>query len=93
MQGAIIVEVAVVDSSGINRTTKQMVYVSNKIGKVFLCREALVALGVIRPDFPSVPTQWPMDAVASVAHEETAPCSCPKLGKIHRPPQPSYHQE
>ena len=81
VQGAIIVEVAVVDSSNVNKTTKQMLYVSSKIGKVFLCREALVALGVIHPDFPSVPTQWPTDTLSSVADEETTPCSCPKHGQ------------
>ena len=88
VQGAIIVEVAVVDSSGINKTTKQMMYVSSKIGKAFLCREALVALGVIHPDFPSVPTQWPMEAIASVADQETTPCSCPKRGQ-KPPPVPT----
>ena len=81
VQGAIIVEIAVVDSSGINRTTKMLVYVSSKTGKAFLCREALVALCVIHPDFPSVPTQWSMDAAASVADEETTPCSCPKCAQ------------
>ena len=65
-----------------------MVYVSSKIGKAFLCREALVALGVIHPDFPSVPTQWPIDAIASVTDQETTPCSCPKRGQ-KPPPTPT----
>ena len=65
-----------------------MMYVSSKIGKAFLCREALVALGVIHPDFPSVPTQWPMEPIASVADQETTPCSCPKRGQ-NPPPTPT----
>ena len=80
VEGGILVEVAYTDESGCSKSTKQMVYVSSKISKAFLCREALVALGVILPNFPAVLTQWPSEAVASVADQDTTPCSCPKRG-------------
>ena len=41
MQGAIIVEISVKDDIGGQRTSKQMVYVSYKMEKAFLCREAM----------------------------------------------------
>ena len=88
VQGGIIVEVSTTDDSGALKSTKQMMYVSSKICKAFLCREALVALGVILPEFPSVPTQWPRDAIASVLDQDPAPCSCPKRGQ-EPPPMPT----
>ena len=81
VQGAIFAEVALTDKTGALRTTKQMIYVSSKIGRAFLCREALVALGIIHPDFPSAPIQWPRDAIAVVEHEEPSSCNCPKRGQ------------
>ena len=59
VEGGIFVEIATTDTVGDLRTTKQLVYVSSKVGKAFLCREALVSLGAIPPDFPSVPVSWP----------------------------------
>ena len=78
VEGGILAEAVTTDAAGMLRKTKQLVYVSNKIGKAFLCREALVSLGVIPPDFPSVPVAWPTDMVASVEDHPPPACSCPK---------------
>ncbi|XP_021367133.1 uncharacterized protein LOC110459276 [Mizuhopecten yessoensis] len=42
--------------------------------KAFLCREALISLGVIHMDFPNVPT----DVTAPVEDSEEITCSCPR---------------
>ena len=78
VEGGIFVEVATNDASGALRTTKQLLYVSSKIGKAFLCREALIALGVIPSNFPSVPVSWPTDSLVSVEDLGQPQCSCPK---------------
>ena len=78
VQGGVIVEVSTVDIAGALRTSKQLVYVSSKIGKAFLCREALIALGAIPSNFPSVPVCWAQDAVASTEDQQPVQCSCPK---------------
>ena len=66
VEGGIFVEVATNDRIGAPRKTKQLMYVTGKIDKAFLCREALVALGTIPQDFPSVPTSWPTEVVTSM---------------------------
>ena len=75
--GGIIVEITASDVSGALRSTKQLVYVSGKIAKAFLCREALAALGAISQDFPSLPVNWPEDSLTSLADKE-GKCSCPQ---------------
>ena len=88
VQGGVIVEVTTTDESGTPKSTKQMIYVSSKIQKAFLCREALVSLGAIPPNFPSVPTRWPSDALASLIDKDSESCSCPRRG-LEPPPIPT----
>ena len=86
VEGGIIVEVATVDVMGTPKTAKQLMYVSTKIGRAFLCREALVALSVIPRNFPSVPAIQPADQVASTADLlEGLKCSCPKRSQEPAP--------
>lgn len=59
-------------------------YVSRKIGKAFLCREALVALGAIPASFPTVPVSWPQDSLTTVENEYKQ-CSCPKRTNLPPP--------
>ena len=75
--GGIIVKVSAADVTGAQRSTKQLMYVSNKIGKAFLCREALAALGAIPHDFPSIPISWPEASLASAA-DQNSKCLCPQ---------------
>ena len=81
--GGIFAKVSALDVSGNPRTTKQLIYVSSKISKAFLCREALTELGSIPANFPAVPVRWPKDSLASAVDMEDARCSCPQ-----RSPQP-----
>ena len=74
VEGGIFVEVATADTSGTSKTTKQLVYVSRKIDKAFLCREALGALGAIPANFPAVTLQ---DVVAT-CEDEIKRCPCPE---------------
>ena len=87
VEGGIFVEVSTTDVTGSPRMTKQLMYVSSSIGKAFLCREALVALGAIPHDFPSVPVAWQTAGVASVEDLDNPSCSCPKRGDP--PPLPT----
>ena len=76
VEGGIFVEVSTTDIAGTPRSTKQLMYVSSKVGKAFLCREALVALGAIPHDFPAVPVSWLRDTVASVETSSHPQCPC-----------------
>ena len=88
VEGGIVAEVSTLDVSGAPRLTKQLIYVSSKIGKAFLCREALIGLGVIPASFPAVPVSWPQDSLASAIDQEDSLCSCPQRGQ-NPPPLPT----
>ena len=88
VMGGIFVEASISDVSGSHRTTRQLMYISSKVGKAFLCREALIALGAIPSDFPSVPASWPVDKLASVEDSPTTTCSCPRRCR-DPPPMPT----
>ncbi len=79
--GAVLLRIAVGEKS-----TRQMVYISNNIDGLFLSRTALEDLGVIRKSFPSA------DAKGSRAFEcksegvDTTQCSCPsRTATPHHP--------
>ena len=84
VEGGIIVKVSTIDASGSNRSTKQLIYVSRKIDKAFLCREALIALGAIHTNFPLVPPSVSTDSLTSLETKDNDKCSCPERG--HDPP-------
>ena len=92
VEGGIFVEVSTTDVSGAQKTTKQLVYVSRRIGKAFLCREALVALGAIPVNFPTVPVSWPQDALGTVEDNVSMQCQCPKRSALP-PPKPTQLPE
>ena len=92
VEGGIIAEVSAIDMSGAPRTTKQLIYVSNKIGKAFLCREALIGLGAIPTNFPAMPVSWPQESLASSADQENSHCSCPQRSP-YPPPLPTQLPE
>ena len=88
VQGAIITDVTTTDASGAARSTRQLIYVSAKMEKAFLCREALVNLGALPANFPQVPASRPPDSIASVDTPHHPTCSCPKRGQ-EPPPLPT----
>ena len=64
--------------------TKQLLYIGEELGKLYVSREALQALGSIPSCFPQVPAQqlsvieYTEDLIAKIAELETkAPCGCP----------------
>ena len=75
--GGIFAEVAIKDASGQERRSKQLVYVSKKIDKAFLCREGLISVGAIPANFPSVPASQGEAHIASMQTEDEQ-CSCPR---------------
>ena len=52
IEGGIIVEICVEDNSGTEKTCRQLIYLSIKMTKAFLCREALEQLHIIPTTFP-----------------------------------------
>ena len=76
--GGIVAIIRIGDETGESKMTRQLIYVSRKIEKAFLCREAMAQLGIISPDFPKVPP--PLNEACLSGEDE---CSCPK-----RCPQP-----
>ena len=77
VSGGIIAEVTTRDTSGVERKTEQLVYVSKKIDKAFLCREGLISVGAIPANFPSVPAGLGEAHIASMRLADEQ-CSCPR---------------
>ena len=85
VEGGIILDISVEDEDGNTRTCKQLTYLSRKMSKAFLCREALEQLGIISPDFPSIKS----DHAANISSEPLSKsCTCPKRGE-DTPPLPT----
>ena len=85
VEGGIILDISVKDEDGNPVTCKQMIYLSRKMDKAFLCREALEQLRIISPDFPSIKS----DHAANISSEPPSNlCSCPERGK-EIPPLPT----
>ncbi|KAK3804202.1 hypothetical protein RRG08_040711 [Elysia crispata] len=82
VEGGIIARACTSDAVGVNGSTKLMIYVSAKMEKAFLCREALISLGAIHANVPEVPVSWPQDLTASVEYSEPPACHCPRHGQI-----------
>ncbi|KAK3701022.1 hypothetical protein RRG08_063275 [Elysia crispata] len=61
VEGGIFVRACTSDAVGANRSNKLMIYVSAKMEKVFLCREALIILGAIYANFSEIPALWLKD--------------------------------
>ena len=85
--GAIVVDVATRTSDGSIRSTRMLCYVSDTMEKAFLCREALVSLGIIAKDFPKATAMTP-DVTASMDSCEEYTCSCPRRQQ-EPPPMPT----
>ena len=80
--GAILLRISCTDPAGHTAVTKQMTYVTDSSEKLFLSREACVALGIVPDTFPTV--QSPANKSVNDVHEPTiAPCGCPTR---HSPP-------
>ena len=85
IEGGIVVNVCVHDVAGSVRSSKQLVYVSGKMEKAFLCREALEKLGIVPANFPVVPALQPADHIASAESPEACSCQCPRRGQAPPP--------
>jgi hypothetical protein len=84
--GAAILRFAGKDEHGGLLETRQVVYVTDKSDKIFLSREACVALGMITEKFPTVGEVLSTDSLSQPNSESinTTPCTCPQ----HQPPPP-----
>ena len=75
VEGGIILRVSITNGAGEERSSKQMVYLSKKMTKAFLCREALEQLGIISSNFPEIT----MDTVNTSNDAPPEPqCNCPR---------------
>ena len=86
VEGGIILKVSISTDSGQSRSCKQLVYLSKRMTKAFLCREALEQLGIISPNFPEINADN-MYHTSSVPPTESQ-CNCPKRPK-EAPPIPT----
>lgn len=82
--GATILRLSGKDAAGKERSTRQVVYVTNHTDKLFLSREACTDLGIISRQFPllgeakgSQPNQ-PQSVHATTEVNPTQECNCPK---------------
>ena len=96
VQGAILLKFAAKNSdTGITRTTRQLVYISNSVDQVYLSKSACIDLGTIPPNFPAIGSCSPNSpsritvisapgkcSNSGVIGQGDNPCSCP----IRTPP-------
>ena len=78
VEGGIVVEVCIKDKSGSERRCLQLMYVSKRMDKAFLCREALIQLGIIAEDFPEVNDNNDQVVASVSADISENTCDCPK---------------
>ena len=78
VERGIVVKVSVSDDSGSTRSCIQLVYLSKKINKAFLCREALEQLGIISPQFPDIQADTNRSFSTSNELKPDTKCVCPK---------------
>ena len=91
--GAVVLRFCGQSASGNSLETRQLTYITDSSDKLFLSREACVALGMISPKFPRIGealTVQESDSVDSgpnpdVPHD-VAPCGCPKRSPPPTPP-------
>ena len=77
IQGVILLRISCNDPAGRPVVTKQMTYVTDSSEKLFLSREACVALGIVPDSFPTV--YAPVGKSVNDIHESSlAPCGFPK---------------
>lgn len=74
--GATILRISGLDNHGEPVETRQMTYVTDNSNKLFLSREACVALGIITDSFPSVGT-CSENMIAADSLKETQNCQYP----------------
>lgn len=84
VMGGIIVNVTTKDTSNSTRSAPLFCYVSDTMQNAFLCREALVTLGVVSPDFPAAAPAAPIATAASAVSQDEIPCACPR--RVNDPP-------
>ena len=83
--GAVVLRFSGQSHSGQLLETRQIVYVTSDTDKLFLCREACTALGMITENFLSVGEMHKGDQAARITQH--APCDCPPCQKP--PPKPT----
>lgn len=90
--GATILRLSGRSSTGEERSTRQIVYITNSTDRLFLSREACVDLGIVAPHFPTIEESNETESVgdpmnAAVTTPPQQECHCPKRTKP--PPTPT----
>ncbi|VDI38983.1 Hypothetical predicted protein [Mytilus galloprovincialis] len=86
--GAVAVSVTTKDTTSSAMSTRLLCYVSDTMEKAFICREALISLGIIHTNFPNVSTVTSPNIAASMENSEDVTCSCPRR-RPSPPPVPT----
>lgn len=86
--GAVAVSITTKDATSSAMSTRLLCYVSDTMEKAFICREALISLGIIHTNFPNVSTVTSPNIAASMENSEDATCSCPRR-RPSPPPVPT----
>ena len=76
--GALVFRITGFTQSGRPVTTRQIVYLTDSTDKLFLSREACVALGLLPMGFPSFDTPAPDDGLSANPINDAEECHCPQ---------------
>ena len=89
--GAVILRLSGKSNKGEERSTRQIVYITNSTDRFFLSREACVDLGIVTTDFPTISeeTEISINAASTTPPQQEIQqeCSCPRRTKP--PPTPT----
>ena len=90
--GATILRFSGRNKNGEEQFTRQIVYITDNMDKLFLSRETCVDLGIIPKTFPAIGEAVSTQSTNSIGATDTAPLplenQCPRQTKL--PPIPSY---
>ena len=88
--GCIILRLSGTSAAGVHHETRQIVYVTEASNKLFLSREACVALGLVSRNFPAVGenSEELTEAAASETAIDDTQCNCPRRAQ-EIPPIPT----
>lgn len=86
--GAVAVSITTKEATSSAMSTRLLCYVSDTMEKAFICREALISLGIIHTNFPNVSTVTSPNIAASMENSEDVTCSCPRR-RPSPPPVPT----
>ncbi len=76
--GALVLRISGTSPSGAIFETRQIVYITDTSDRLFLSKEACIALGLIPKSFPTIGEAFALNNTPPNTSQPTPPCDCPR---------------